>query len=416
MNPGSIIKALPSKLGNTFSSLQYPNYRLWFFGQMISLFGTWMQSTAQGYLVYELTGSAAYLGYVGFASGLPSLLLMNLFGGVIADRIPRRTLMVITQTVMMLLAFILAALVFAGLIQPWHIILLAFFLGIANAFDAPARLAFVVEIVDRKDLTNAIALNATMFNMGTVFGPAIAGLTYAAFGPAWCFAINGISFLAVIAALLLMRLDAFTAPARKASMASELKEGFKYIFSEKVVRVIVTNMAIIGLFGISLMTLLPAWSVEILGGDVKTNGALMSARGIGALTGAIMLAALSHRPIHGRLWTIGGLLLPVSLLLFSQSTWLPLSLAILVVTGWTFITQANTSNAMIQNRVPDALRGRVMGIYSLVFFGSMPIGSFLAGQSATIFGLPPTVVAGALACLAMALFIYLRIPSLRKIE
>jgi predicted MFS family arabinose efflux permease len=142
----------------------------------------------------------------------------------------------------------------------------------------------------------------------------------------------------------------------------------------------------------------------------------MSARGLGALTGAIMLAALSHRPIHGKLWTIGGLLLPVSLLLFSQSTWLPLSLAIIAVTGWTFITQANTSNAMIQNRVPDVLRGRVMGIYSLVFFGSMPIGSFLAGQSATIFGLPPTLIAGALACLAMALFIYTRIPRIRRIE
>jgi MFS family permease len=416
LNPGSIIKALPSKISSTFSSLQYPNYRLWFFGQMISLFGTWMQSAAQGYLVYELTGSAAYLGYVGFASGLPSLLLMNLFGGVIADRIPRRTLMVITQTAMMILAFILAALVYTGLIQPWHIILLAFLLGIVNAFDAPARLAFVVEIVDRKDLTNAIALNATMFNMGTVFGPAIAGLTYAAFGPAWCFALNGVSFLAVIGALLLMRLEPSSIPARKVSIVSELKEGFKYTFTEKTVRVIVMNMAIIGLFGISLMTLLPAWSVEILGGDVKTNGALMSARGIGALTGAIMLAALSHRPIHGKLWTIGGLLLPVSLLLFSQSTWLPLSLIILTVTGWTFITQANTSNAMIQNRVPDALRGRVMGIYSLVFFGSMPIGSFLAGQSATIFGLPPTVVASALVCLAMAIIIYTRIPGIRKIE
>jgi MFS family permease len=416
LNPGSIIKALPSKLSGTFSSLKYPNYRLWFFGQMISLFGTWMQGTAQGYLVYELTGSTAYLGYVGFASGLPSLLLMNLFGGVIADRISRRTLMVITQTVMMILAFILAGLVFTGLIQPWHIIILAFLLGVANAFDAPARLAFVVEIVDRKELTNAIALNATMFNMGTVFGPAIAGLTYAAFGPAWCFALNGISFLAVIGALLLMRLESLPAPARRASMISETKEGFKYIFSEKIVRVIVMNMAIIGLFGISLMTLLPAWSVEILGGDVKTNGALMSARGVGALIGAIMLAALSHRPVHGKLWTIGGLLLPVSLLLFSQSTWLPVSLIILALTGWTFITQANTSNAMIQNRVPDALRGRVMGIYSLVFFGSMPIGSFLAGQSATIFGLPPTVVAGALVCLATALLIYTRIPRIRKIE
>jgi MFS family permease len=403
-------------INQTFSALKYTNYRLWFSGQMVSLIGTWMQSTAQGYLAYELTGSKAYLGYIGFASGLPSLLMMNLLGGVIADRMPRRTLLLITQTIMMILAFVLAGLVFSGKVQPWQIIVLAFLLGIANAFDAPARLAFVVELVDRKDLNNAIALNATMFNMGTVFGPAIAGLTYAAFGPGWCFTINGLSFLAVIGALLLMKIQPSPKNQSKRSIFLEIKEGFKYTFADRNVRTLILEMAVISLFGISMLSLLPAWSVEILGGDVRTNGILMSARGIGALAGAIMLAALSHRPVHGRLWTIGSLLVPVALILFSQSTWLPLSLGIIMFIGWGFIVQANSANSLVQNRISDAMRGRVMGIYSLIFFGSMPLGSLFAGQSAELIGMPSTLIIGSVICLAAALFIFFRNPAIRRLD
>ena len=189
----------------TFTALKYPNYKLWFWGQMTSLFGTWMQITALSYLTFELTHSPAYLGYVGFANGIPTWLFM-LYAGVVADRMSRRRLMIITQTAMMILAFILAALSFLGHIQPWHIVLLAFGLGVANAFDAPARQAFVVELVEREDLGNAIALNSTMFNLGAAIGPAIAGVVYAALGPGWCFTINGASFIAVISALLMMRL------------------------------------------------------------------------------------------------------------------------------------------------------------------------------------------------------------------
>jgi len=190
---------------DTFAALRYPNYRLWFYGQMISLMGTWMQATAQGFLVFELTRSSVYLGYVGFASGVPAW-LFTLYGGFIADRIQRRNLLIMTQTSMMILAFILAGLTFLGIVQPWHIIALSFLLGVTNAFDAPARQAFVLEMVPREDLTNAVALNATMFNTGTAFGPAIAGITYAMFGPAWCFIINGVSFIAIIAALAMMKL------------------------------------------------------------------------------------------------------------------------------------------------------------------------------------------------------------------
>jgi MFS family permease len=184
----------------TFAALKHSNYRLWFQGQLVSLFGTWMQTTAQGFLVFELTHSPEYLGYVGFAAGIPTW-LFTLYGGVIADRVPRRTLLTVTQTSMMVLAFILAGLVFSHLVQPWHILALAFLLGVANSFDAPARQAFVGEMVAREDLTNAIALNATMFHMATAVGPAVAGFTYALFGPGWCFTLNGLSFIAVIAAL-----------------------------------------------------------------------------------------------------------------------------------------------------------------------------------------------------------------------
>jgi MFS family permease len=410
------LKKIPAILNRSFTSLQYPNYRLWFFGQMISLFGTWMQSSAQGFLVYELTESKAYLGYVGFAAGIPSLLGMNLYGGVIADRLPRRRLLVIAQTAMMILAFILAGLVFAEVVQAWHIILLAFLLGIANGIDAPARLSFVVEMVDRKEVTNAVALNATMFNIGTLFGPMIGSLTYAAFGPGWCFTINGISYLAVIAALLLMHLEPQPRNSRQTSVRQEIVNGFQYTRSDTVTRVLVINMAIVSLFGISLLNLLPAWSVEILGGDVRTNGYLMASRGFGALTAAMMLAVLSHYPVRGKLWTIGSLVMPFSLFLFSQSNLMIASMLTLAITGWCFITQANTSNAILQNRIPDELRGRVMGIYSWVFFGSMPLGSILTGQSAEAIGLPFTVIAGAIICLFSGLIVFLRLPAIRRLH
>ena len=211
-----------SSASGIFVSFQHPNFRLWFSGQLISLVGTWMQSTAQGYLTPGLTGSSAYLGYIALASGIPTW-FFTLYGGVIADRISRRTLLVITQTAMMILAFILSALVFTNTVKPWHILVLAFLLGVATAFDAPARQSFVRELVSREHMVNAIALNSSIFNLGTVAGPAIAGLTYAAIGPAWCFAINGVSFIAVIIALLIMKIDQQIVKPAKRSALVELK-------------------------------------------------------------------------------------------------------------------------------------------------------------------------------------------------
>lgn len=399
----------------TFAALGHPNYRLWFAGQVVSLFGTWMQSTAQGFLVYELTRSPAFLGYVGFAAGVPSW-LFTLYGGVVADRVPRRTLLVVTQSAMMALAFVLAGLTFAGVVQPWHIILLAFMLGIANAFDAPARQSFVAELVPRADMTNAIALNSTMFNTATAIGPAVAGLTYAAFGPGWCFILNGVSFIAVIAALLAMKLPAFHAPERRSSAVSDLKEGFHFVLSHPKILTIMGMMSVVSLFGASFSTLFPAWAVEVLRGDATTNGLLRSSMGLGSLAGALTIATLGGFKYRGRLLTAGTLAYPLFLFLFSGIRNTPLSLLTLVGLGFSMILVMNLSNALVQTEVTDAVRGRVMGMYTLIFFGLMPLGALLAGSVAARFSEPVAAVFSASVLMAAAIGLYLFAPHLRRME
>jgi MFS family permease len=399
----------------TFAALRHRNYNLWFRGQLVSLMGTWMQQTAQAYLIFELTRSPAYLGYVGFAAGVPAW-LFTLYGGVIADRVEKRKLLLVTQTSMMLLAFILAALVFSGLVQPWHILVLAFGLGIANAFDAPARLAIVSEMVSREDLINAIALNATMFNTGSAIGPAVAGVAYALVGPAWCFTINGLSFIAVIVALLLMKVAPPIAPVKRGTAWADLLEGLRYIIDEPAIRTLMFLVAITALFGISSSTLFPAWAVEILGGDATTTGLLQSARGLGALISALLIASLGRFSFKGRLLTLGSFAFPLLLLVFALIHWLPLALLVLVGSGLAIILIMNLANALVQTLAPDALRGRVMAIYSLTFFGLMPIGALWAGASAEQFGEPSTVAIGALISLGVAGLLWVRAPWLRRLE
>ena len=405
---------LPSAWRRTFAALQSPNYSLWFRGQLVSVVGTWMQITAQGFLVYQLTHSTAYLGYVGFANGLPSMLLM-LFGGVIADRVARRRLLIITQSSMMLLAFVLATLSFLQIVQPWHIVLLALGLGIANAFDAPAAQAFVTEIVDRKDLTNAIALNSTLFNLATVIGPTIAGLTYAAFGAAWCFTLNGFSFIAVITALFRMRLPKRVPVPRTSSAIAQLKEGIRYTIANPLLRGLIAIPAVAALFGTAYSTLLPAWAVTILGGDATTNGLLQSARGAGSLLGALMIASMGHLLRRGRWLTIGTIVYPIVLLLFAAAHTLPLSLIVLIGVGWGGMIVFNLANTLVQSHVPNELRGRVMSIYSLTFFGGMPLSALWAGALANWIGAPMAITVGAAVLLAFAGLFWLLAPQIRQL-
>ena len=402
-------------LQGTFTSLKYPNYRLWFIGQLVSLVGTWAQSAALGYLIYQLTKSPAYLGYVSFASGLPTW-IFTLYAGAIADRVPRRTLMVITQSAMMFLAFVLAILTFTNVIQWWHILILAFLMGICNAFDAPARQAFVLEMVEREDMTNAIALNSTMFNLAVVLGPALGGLIYAWVGPGWCFTINGISFIAVIIALLLMKLKPFIPVKTNRSALSDVKEGLKYVANHPSVRMLISNLFIITLFGLGIAMLIPAWTVEVLGGGATTNGFLMAARGLGSLIGALMIASMGRIRFHGKIWTINSLLLPIAMVIFAFMRWLIPSMLAMAAMGFTFMMIVNLSNSMVQIRIADEMRGRVMGVFTFFFFGAMPLGSLISGWAADIIGEPLTVIISAMFLLVFALWVFWRQPALRAME
>jgi len=339
-----------------------------------------------------------------------------MYGGVIADRIPRRNLIMITQAAMMVLAFVLALLVFSHTIQPWHILVLAFLLGVANAFDAPTRQSFVLELVGREDMTNAIALNGAMFNLGIIIGPSIAGITYAAIGPAWCFLINGISFIAVLIALGLMKITYVPERSPSRHVMEELKTGIQYVAQNREVRSLITNLGLMSIFGFGVVALIPAWAVEVLHGDVRVNGLLLTARGVGSVIATLWIASRGNRHGRGKIWQFGNLLLPVFWIIFSLITDLPFALMAIGVVGLSFILSNNLSNSILQTAVPDALRGRVMAIYTMVFFGLTPVGSLLAGLAAEKFGLKMTVLASGSIFLVIALFTFFRYPYLRKMD
>lgn len=401
-------------LKNIIISFKHRNYRLWFIGQVVSLFGTWMQTTAQGFFVYELTKSPAYLGYVAFAAGLPSWILM-LYGGVIADRFPRRTLLIMTQSSLMVLAFILFGLTAAKLVMPWHIIVLAFLQGVCNAFDAPARQAFVPELVPKNDLTNAIALNSTMFNTATVLGPAFGGVIYALAGPAYCFLINALSFLSVITALLFMKIRIKPREPKKASVFRDILAGLRYSVFHPTIFLLILLVAFVSLFGFSVITLLPAWAVVILKGDATTNGILQSARGIGALMSAVLIASLGRFDFRGKLLALGAVTFPVFLLAFSFASLLPLSVFLLIGVGASIILIYNLANSLIQSLVAEEMRGRVMSLYALTFFGFGPLGGLLLGTLAEFFGEFYTVLGCSVVLLLFSVFLVILNPKLRKL-
>jgi MFS family permease len=399
----------------TFAAFRYRNFRLWFIGQLFARVGSWVQSIAQGYLLYTLTGSVAYLGYVAFISGLPSWLLM-IYGGVIADRFPRRTLLVIAQAVKMALAFILGGLIFLNRVQPWHILVLAFLLGVANALDTPARKSLVVDLVRREDMTNAITLSDAMFYVGAIIGPAIGAVVYALTGPGWCFILNGVSFIGVILTLLMMQIQPATIASPGGSALAAIVEGIRYIRSNRLVQTLTTGELLINIIGYGPIILLPAWAVKVLKGDVGTNGLLLSAHGIGGILGGLMIAALASRKNRGKVWTAGSLIMPLAMFAFALSRSLPVSLVCLGLVGFGYVTLETNNSTIVQSTVPDELRGRVIGLFALMYTGGEPLGALAVGLLADRTSEPLTFIICAAGMLLFAVLIRLVRPEVRRID
>ena len=392
-------------------ALQYRNFQLFFSGQLISLIGTWMQNVAQAWLVYRLTGSSMLLGGVGFCGQIPVFLLAPV-GGIVADRYKRQKVVIATQTAAMLLALALAALTLTGTVRVRYIFVLAALLGAVNAFDIPARQAFIVKMVGRTDMMNAIALNSSMFNASRMIGPAIAGVLVARIGEGWCFFGNGVSYLAVIAGLLMMRVAPREARP-SGSPLGRLAEGFRYVAGNLPVRSLLGLLAVVSLTAMPYTVLMPIFADRILHGGAKALGALMGATGIGALMGAMLLATRRNLQGFGRGVAAAAAMFGATVAAFSFSRTYWLSLGILVLAGFSMMVQVAATNTLIQNIVPDHLRGRVMSIYSMMFMGMAPFGSLLAGWAAARFGPPATVAAGGVICLAGAAVFTGFLPQVR---
>ena len=408
---GKIVSERGSRWQAAGRALRHRNFQLFFSGQLISLIGTWMQSVAQSWLVYRLTGSALLLGSVGFASQVPVFLFSPL-GGIAADRFNRRYVVISTQVASMLLAFVLAALTLLGKIQVWHVFVLASLLGIVNAFDIPGRQSFLVDMVGKDDLMNAIALNSSMFNGARVLGPAIAGILVARIGEGWCFFANAVSYIAVLIGLLLMRVHS---PGRT-SMASpfeHMMEGFRFVNETAPIRALLMLLGLVSLVGMPYAVLMPIFADQILHGGARGLGVLMGAAGVGALLGALTLAFREGVKGLGRwvAWCCAGF--GASLILFSFSRTFWLSAALLLPVGYFVMLQMSSSNTLIQVMVPDSLRGRVMAVYSMMFMGMAPIGALLGGALAERLGAPVTVAVGGVACLAGAGWFGLQLPKIR---
>lgn len=400
--------------GTTFAAFKHRDYRLFFAGQFVSLVGTWMQNIAQPWLVYDLTKSPMYLGVVAFAPAVP-VLFLSLYAGVFVDRVSKRKLLILTQTLAMAQAFLLAADVLLGWVQPWHIVIFALGLGAINAFDAPARQSFIVEMVGRGGLQNAIGLNAAMFQSARIIGPSIAGVLLAVVGPGWCFFLNGISFLAALVSLRLMAVLSIVGAAGSGDPRAQMREGLAYVRGDGVVRSLLGMVAVANVFAFGYAALLPAFARDVLHGGPQTLGYLSAAVGVGALAGALAVASLGDFRHKGRLLVAGNVFFPAMVLVFSFSKSLPLSLAALVGAGLGFMVQNAMTNTLVQTSVPDHLRGRVMSVYMLVFLGLFPIGSLLAGTIAQHFGVPAGAACGGGIALAAGLFWLWRLPYIRRL-
>jgi MFS family permease len=405
----------PRRLGFMVRALSHRNYRLFFAGQGVSLVGTWITRVATSWLVYRLTGSAAMLGIVGFAGQIPTFLLAPL-AGVWVDRWSRHRVLVVTQVLSMLQSLALAWLAFAGTIDVRRILLLGAFQGVINAFDTPARQVFVVEMVDdRADLPNAIALNSSMVNAARLIGPSVAGVLIAATGEGWCFLLDGLSYVAVIASLLMMRLVAAKPRGPEKRVLQELRDGFRYAFGFAPIRSVLLLVTLISIMGMPYTVLMPLIADKVLHGGPHTLGFLMGATGIGALGGAVYLASRRSVLGLGRVISAAAVLFGCGLVAFSFSRTLAVSLLLMVVIGVGFMVQLASSNTIIQTIVREEMRGRVMAFYTMAFMGTAPFGSLLAGGLASRIGAPHTILLGGCACIAGGVAFSRQLPRMREL-
>jgi MFS family permease len=403
------INIVPGTLKTIFRALKYPNYRLYYYGQSISLIGTWVQNIAMGWLIYRLTGSALLLGSVAFALQIPSLFITP-FAGVLADRYNRRRVIIVSQALAMVVAFVLSFLVLTDRITINMILLLATINGTIIAFDTPFRNSFVPDMIPkREDLANAIALNSSLYNLARFLGPPIGGILIAAVGEGWCFFINGLSFLAVIGCLFAMKIKQVAGVARKATVLRQLVEGIKYAYHEKPLRYLLVLVAMSSFFGLPFQALMPVFAAEVLNGDASLLGLLTGALGFGALSGAFYLAA--RKQIH----TIPGMIFrtavifSIALAIFALSGYKALSFVMIAITGFGMIVHFNSTNTIIQTIADEDKRGRVVALYSLTFMGITPLGSLLAGFISEYISVPWTVFLFSLISLGSALFFGTRV-------
>ncbi len=414
IQPPSTASTERQGFANIVRALRHRNYRLFITGQSFSLIGTWMQSIALSWLIYRLTGSAFLLGVVGFTNQIPVTIFAPL-AGVFADRWNLHHTIIITQTLALIQAFLLAALVFTQTVQVWQIIALSLMLGFINAFDTPCRQSFIVQMVDdKRDLSNAIALNSSMVNAARLIGPSIAGVLIAWVGEGACFLVNGFSYMAVIIALLAMHIVHKPSSGNGGHVISNLKEGLRYAFATPPIRSLLLLMAAISIIGLPYPSLLPIFAKDILHGGAHTLGFLMGATGVGALTGAIYLA--SRRNVIGldRVLSMAGGLLGIGLIFFSLSRVFWLSLGMMFFIGLGMMTQVASTNTLLQTIADDDKRGRVISLFILSFMGMVPLGTLIAGSVASAIGAPLTLAINGAVCIVACLIFIIQLPKWRK--
>lgn len=398
-----------------FRSLKHSNYRYFFFGQSISLMGTWIQNIALGWLVYRLTGSAIYLGVIAFAGQIPSLFITP-FAGVYADRFNRRRILIITQSLAMITAIMLALFVIFDIAKIWHLMAFAVMAGMINAFDTPFRHAFVLELIgNREDLPNAIALNSSLFNTARFIGPLIGGVLITLVGEGWCFMINGLSFSAVIFSLVRIQIPALKPVIYPGSIFHQMADGLRYSWNNKPLRYLLMLIATCGFFGLPFQSLMPAFARDILHGDATLLGTLTGSLGAGALTGALYLASRQRLSLLPKNIIIAAIMFTVALSVFSQSRMIALSMAALYFTGFGMIVMFNATNALLQAISDEDKRGRVISLYSLTFMGLTPIGNLVAGIVAEYSSVSIAVFGAALICLLAGLLLRRKIFGVKEL-